>query len=189
MDMRHANRGAFRGNNRERKDTMKKTKPPLLFNLKADAGSEFGNIELHLLETHDEGEIGAAGYSSFEGDVMRDFVVSCQWDTGRDQFTGDAYAFEVGYRDTHCTRLPKLERMVKFLRRIVRRLDKLDEQWGRPVDFPTYVRRVAAVLNIKEGAVWSRSTHEWHRMDLTAVDYWIRSTIEATRPVDHSATA
>lgn len=59
---------------------------------------------------------------------------------------GRFYGFDLGYDQPHRVELRELETMVKGLRAITRKMDKLAERFGRPEDLGTFCAHVADAI-------------------------------------------
>lgn len=75
---------------------------------------------------------------------LADLVITAQRDA-RDE-DGKWYGFAIDYRDVYAVDLRRAEIMVKGLRAINRKMDKLAEQLGHPRDLATYCAHVAVAL-------------------------------------------
>jgi hypothetical protein len=72
---------------------------------------------------------------------------------------GQFYGFDLGYDSPHRVELRELETMVKGLRCITRKMDKLAERFGRPTDLGTFCAHVADAI----GCTDSRPFGEYRR--------------------------
>lgn len=65
------------------------------------------------------------------------------------QTTPTLYGFRAQYSDHMILQLDDLERMVKHLRKVHRRLDRYTAEWGEASDFGSYAIRVLKACNVK----------------------------------------
>ena len=72
--------------------------------------------------------------------------IYCQGDSG----TGHLYGFSVRYRDIHTATLRDLNDMQKYLSRIIRGMDKLNEDFGHTGSYSEYFLRAAKVMRITQ---------------------------------------
>lgn len=75
-------------------------------------------------------------------------VVSAQRDAMESEHFLPWYGFGVEFDKFGGVKLKRAESMVKVLRKIERKLDKLQEDFGYPADFSTYLIRVANALGM-----------------------------------------
>lgn len=106
--------------------------------------------------------------------------IQCQADNRPDQ-AGDSYAWEVQTEDRHF-RLHDLERIVKVMRAIDKKLQRWQTEWGHPATFGEYVRRVLRALPVSvrvhdriEGSF--RKGSEWPMTDGSTVVCVVDSAI------------
>ena len=84
------------------------------------------------------------------------------------------YAWSFEYHDAYTVDLPRAEIMVKTLRDIRRKMDKVDARLGSADRFATYVMRVALALDISKFVVLSGTTYDDYRvLDNGSAIYWI----------------
>ena len=72
--------------------------------------------------------------------------IYCQGDSG----TGYLYGFGIQYRDMHHATLQDLNDMQKYLARIIRGMDKLNEELGPARSYSEYFLRAAKVMKITQ---------------------------------------
>jgi hypothetical protein len=90
------------------------------------------------------------------------------------------YGWDVRYRETGSLELHDLERMVKTLRTITRKMEQLSAKYGRPDTFPAYVARVAAAVGA-DSIVFSQQDHPTHN----GTDHTIYSVETGTSILRH----
>lgn len=84
-------------------------------------------------------------WDSYELAHLANLCIKAQRNIGPDR-DHDWYGFALEYREVFSAGLAELEMMTKGLRSIRRKLDKLDEQFGRPQDLVTFCARVAVAI-------------------------------------------
>jgi len=88
---------------------------------------------------------------------LADLAITAQRDA-RDE-DSKWYGFELSYREPHRVTLRDMETMVKGLRVIDRRMQKLAQQYGSPADLATFCVHVASAI----GCTDSRPFGQYHR--------------------------
>lgn len=105
-------------------------------------------FELSVLYVNEAGELrnylDSSGISRHE-DAYADLFVSAQADRSSDE----PYGWRVEYRNVYSVDATRAELMLKTLRRVNRKLDKMTAELGYPDTFAAYVARVAVALGVK----------------------------------------
>ncbi len=85
---------------------------------------------------------------------------------------GESYGWSIGYRDRHLLELHDIEKCQKTLRAVSRKLEKWNEEFGRPVEFADYVKRFAKAIGATH-FVRMESTGELDWISLDTLSYAI----------------
>lgn len=81
-------------------------------------------------------------YQYFDGLVATCQMDSCKTDDG-------PYGFNIEYRDIHSAQYNKINKMAKTLKKIHNKMNKMDDEIGRPKSFGEFVIRFAKAIGVK----------------------------------------
>lgn len=96
-------------------------------------------------------------YSEIGGGEYEQLVVAAQMTSDN---TGDFYGREVRFTHSRVGQV-EAESMVKVFRKIQRKLDEFDRQFGYPSDFAAYLARIAAAIGMSGSCFGRRSDMGW----------------------------
>ena len=107
---------------------------------------QYGHVYVTFL-TEKDGKPYGFSESEFE---LYDFELSCQM-SPRPLGSGEntAYAFEAAMRPWRVT-LDKAQKMVETLRKIDRKVEKLNQEWGRPDTYGQFVLRYLKAIGVRK---------------------------------------
>ena len=112
----------------------------------AKSSRHFAHIEAHIVKTEDGKIRNCTSAWDTKPTQYYDYLVfSCQISASND----DSYAWEASYKNTHHVDLAQAEKMVKTLRSINRKYEKLTSTLGEPESFGSYIVYIANSLKIK----------------------------------------
>lgn len=122
--------------------------------------------KLYPVKVLPNGELRNLLDSSWPREPLADLAVTAQADSTGD---GDFYGWRTQYSDVFAADLPRVEEMVKVLRKVERAHTKLNAELGYPESFGSYAARTAQILGIQsfgwklagnEG-LYSGNTYRW----------------------------
>jgi hypothetical protein len=123
------------------------------------------------------------------GDLMLDnFQVRCQGEINKPTGPMNPYGFKCEYYDRLGVDLYDCEDMLKVLRMVERKMVKLNEQLGTPVNFGQFVARAGTALGITKYGfrpmdgekLWISGSH-FNWMDASNLDWMINQRIDKMR--------
>lgn len=122
-------------------------------------------------------------YRSEPGAEWADFQVAAQCDS-----MGEWYGRRLQYKDAYSVELADAELMVKNLRSLHRKIEKLDAKYGTATDFAAFMARVADAAGCQERPFMrlvnknpgpSYDDNEYRYMDADDLRYHLRSEVTA----------
>lgn len=121
---------------------------------KSAATGEYGTFIARVVYVDDEGRVRhpSGTWSGSLEAPYSDLVVTAQ--CNRREQDNSWYAVEFGYQDGHhAVDLRRAEVMVKMLRKVQRKLDKLEAEFGHSQELGVVLTRVASALGVQKFAL------------------------------------
>lgn len=135
-------------------------------------------------EESDQEHMPYGSFFTHEGDP---FYENLRVYSQGDMATGSVYGYEVEYRDMVSIKLSTAEQMVKVLRAINRKMEKIQSELGYPQSFPEYLARAGKSMGVSQygflpvfGSTFSNGEHyRWH--GATMIDTMVTERIKVLR--------
>lgn len=128
--------------------------------------TDFGTITVQFVRVYDVGPVHNIGFNNgYDKDADLDgLTIRAQYESKArpsDWPGSRVYGWDIWYQDCYSVELKRAEAMVKRLRSINAKMDKLEQQFGRPATFGAYVLRVCQIVGAKLFADVSDDNWSW----------------------------